>query len=120
MKNKEIKVCSNCQFPLLWTFLYQGAEYYCLNCQSSVGMLEAGGDVPVTTELKAKYRVAKDVFGALRKHLLGGGRFTRDTCKKCRDGIDQYHGSHLTEKEIQQDKVADLFLDKLALPLPDK
>ena len=114
MNNEKIKVCSNCQFPLLWTFLYDGAEYYCMNCQSSVGMMGAGDDVPVTAELKAKYRVAKDVFGALRKHLLGGGRFTRRTCKKCREGIDPYHGSHLTEKEKQRDKVADLFLDALA------
>ena len=116
MRKKEIKLCRNCQFPLLYTFLYDGAEYYCLNCQSSVGMMGAGNDVPVTPELKAKYRVAKDVFGALTKHLLGGGRFTRDTCKKCKVGIDPYHGNHLTEEEKQQDKVADLFLDKLARP----
>ena len=118
MNKAKIKVCSNCQFPLLWTFLYDGAEYYCLNCQSSEGMMGAGDDVLATPELKAKYRVAKDVFGALRKHLLDGGRFKRATCKKCR--VDRYHGSHLTEKEIQQDKVADLFLDKLALPLTGK
>lgn len=50
-----IKVC-HCDFenptPLLWTFKFQGAEYWCPSCGHTAGMMGAGKNIPVTYALK--------------------------------------------------------------------
>lgn len=97
MKKQEIRICE-CGGPMMWTFLFDGAEYFCLNCHGSFGMLGAGKVVPLTPELKARQRVANDVFKALRKHLMGSGAYQRTDCKKCKNS-DEYHPHHATAYE---------------------
>ena len=92
-KQKETRVC-DCGAPLHWTFLFDGAEYYCMNCGEKYGMLGAGKDVPETTETKATQKVADAVFKSLRKYLLGSGGYTKNKCKKCKEGNDRYHTYH--------------------------
>lgn len=45
-----IKICEKHDYkvPLIWTFSFPGAEYWCPYCGYSAGMMEAGKDVPVT------------------------------------------------------------------------
>jgi hypothetical protein len=54
--NNEIKVCGckeeEPQTPLLWTFKFSGAEYWCPSCGYTSGMFGAGTSVPITKELK--------------------------------------------------------------------
>lgn len=114
MKQTQIKVCYDCGFPLLWTFFVDGAEYYCLNCGRSTGMLGGGNDVPITPELRARQRIAKDVFKALRKHLFGSGRYKLGRCKKCK--TSEYHFQHITQKEVECDRFADELLKRLKTP----
>ena len=109
----EIKICHNCGFPLLWTFLYNGTEYYCLKCGGSTGMLGGGKDVKETKELRAQYVVAEKVFKALRPFLIGDGCYKKTNCKKCEERKDRYHAQHLTELEKEKNKIADYFLNKL-------
>jgi len=112
-KDKQmITVCRKCRHPLLWTFLFDGAEYYCLNCGGKTGMMGGGDDVEATVKLKAQQRVYKGIFGSIRGYALGSGRFQRITCKRCKDR-NEYHGLHTTEFEREKDKVASLFLDRL-------
>ena len=113
--NREIKVCHNCDFPLLWTFLYNGAEYYCLRCGGSTGMLGGGKNVEETKELRAKYVVAKKVFEALRPFLIGDGCYTKNNCKKCKNGKDKYHTKHLTELEKEKNEIASEILKNLII-----
>lgn len=50
----EIKVCGcddDHQVPLIWTFAFRGAEYWCPFCGSAMGMFGAGEDVPITKQL---------------------------------------------------------------------
>lgn len=53
MENETIKMCYRCgKTPLLWTFKFVGAEYWCPSCGYTSGMFGAGQDVPATEELK--------------------------------------------------------------------
>jgi hypothetical protein len=108
---KEIKIC-NCGAPLLWTFLYNGAEYFCLNCGYMAGMLGAGENVEATTELKADRKVVEKVFKALRPFLIGDGCFQRTNCKKCKE-TGEYHPQHLTKRQEAENKIAEKILAHL-------
>lgn len=51
---KEIRIC-NChdkEVPLIWTFAFDGAEYWCPYCGYTCGMFGAGKVVKLTPELK--------------------------------------------------------------------
>lgn len=108
---KELKIC-NCGAPLLWTFLYRGAEYFCLNCGHTAGMLGAGINVEATIKLKAERKVVEKVFKTLRPFLIGDGSFWKDKCKKCK-GRKEYHTSHLTKREKAEIKIAEKILNHL-------
>lgn len=108
---KEIRVC-DCGGPLIWTFLFDGAEYFCLNCHRSMGMLGAGRVVPLTVELKAQQKVAKDVFNSLRNHLMGSGAYQRTDCKKCKNS-SEYHPRHATKYELAKNDAAKRMLNVL-------
>lgn len=52
---KTIKICRRHQdrpTPLIWTFAFDGAEYWCPACGCNEGMMGAGEDVEETPELK--------------------------------------------------------------------
>jgi hypothetical protein len=86
---KEIKICTrhDKQVPLIWTFAFPGAEYWCPYCGASEGMLGAGENVSVTPELKQakkdwekkskKYLNAKSIF-ACQSFMYRGNRITPD------------------------------------------
>jgi hypothetical protein len=53
VKDKEIKVCEcDEKTPLMWTFKFNGCEYWCPRCGYMSGMFGAGINVPLTTELE--------------------------------------------------------------------
>ena len=112
MKEKTTRVCG-CGAPLHWTFLYNGAEYLCMNCGANFGMLGADQEVPITNETKANQKVAQEVFKALRKHLWGSGGFTRSNCKKCKERKGEYHPQHATKYEEARVEVAGKMLKRL-------
>ena len=65
MENKEkllMKICPDHlenKTPLLWTFAFIGAEYWCHHCGYTAGMLGAGIDVDSTKELEEKLEKLK-------------------------------------------------------------
>ena len=59
---KEIKICENhpeFEVPLIWTFAFNGAEYWCPYCGQNSGMLGAGEDIEETPELKERLKIYK-------------------------------------------------------------
>lgn len=55
---RKIKICSrhqNYKTPLIWTFAFPYAEYWCPACGAHEGMLGAGENVPWTWRLHHKY-----------------------------------------------------------------
>jgi hypothetical protein len=61
IKEGKIKVCK-CDFktPLIWTFKFDGYEYWCPRCGYKCGMFGAGVDVDATPkieEMKEKWKI---------------------------------------------------------------
>ena len=49
---EEIKVCSRCsEIPMIWTFAFNGSEWWCPKCGKNEGMMGAGENIPITQEL---------------------------------------------------------------------
>ncbi len=50
---KEIRICSNhdYQVPLIWTYAFNGSEFWCPYCGFNGGMMGSGDLVPETEEL---------------------------------------------------------------------
>ena len=53
-RESEIRVCSQHEksVPLLWTFKFDGSEYWCPYCGWNGGMMGAGTHIPSTPELE--------------------------------------------------------------------
>lgn len=54
---ETILICENHQYykvPLIWTFVFPGAEYWCPYCDYIGGMLGAGDEVKATKHLLKK------------------------------------------------------------------
>ncbi len=68
MSVEEIRICRDHQeyeTPLLWTFAFNGAEYWCPYCGANLGMMGAGIRVKATPELldrHEKYKQASDKY----------------------------------------------------------
>ena len=107
---KEITVCSDCETPLVFTFCFAGAEYYCLNCGNATGMMGGGDRVKSTPELRAKAKVVKDLWKAIYKSFLPRSSYRKRNCKKC-TGTNHY--DHLSKQEILRNKFATKALEAL-------
>jgi len=61
-RDNTIKICDNHDYkvPLLGTFAFDGAEYWCPYCGKCSGMLGAGTDVPVTEALIGRQKIYRD------------------------------------------------------------
>ncbi len=93
---KVVAMC-RCGEPLVHTFAFSGAEFYCLSCGSHYGWREPDGKVE-TPELIAWMKAVEAEFVELGgRDLLGGGLIRRD-CETCvRTG--QVHLGHATAEE---------------------
>lgn len=62
---EKIRICNNHQnypTPLIWTFAFSGAEYWCPYCGKQEGMLGAGELVENTGELKKREEAYKKLY----------------------------------------------------------
>lgn len=94
--SKQITICNNCGQPLIWTFAFAYAEYFCMNEFSWSEMLGAGHSVDATPELLKTQKLYNKRWGQIRKHLVQS-RFYRKDCSKCEAG--ETHNLHLTDTE---------------------
>jgi len=101
--SKQIRCCT-CGNPLISTFIYSGAEYYCIDCGSSYGFFDGYKDVDETQELNKRGEENLKWFLDIRKDLIGGGMKIRG-CKKCDEG--GYHLHHASDDEIKKHKEAE-------------
>lgn len=102
---KEIMICNSHEAPLIWTFTFPGAEYFCMAGNHAGGMFGAGKRVEATPELMEQYHLFKRRWGQLSKHIAIG-RFWRKDCAKCDVGNGEYHIQHLTEDEKRRSEMA--------------
>lgn len=67
----QIKVCTNHEeylVPLIWTFRFHGAEYWCPYCGYQSGMFGAGTIVSASEDLKQRH----DLFFKKATPFLAG------------------------------------------------
>lgn len=88
----EIKICAEHhehQVPLISTFAFMGAEYWCPYCGKTYGMFDAWEKVPCTHELIVRHRKYKACSDEL---LLALGR---RACSSM-----EYNGKSITYDEL--------------------
>lgn len=66
---KRISICKKCGEPLMFTFMFDGAEYYCLKCHDSYGYCDSE-TVELTQELECKLKLYKKIFKAIAKDII--------------------------------------------------
>lgn len=114
MSKKRISIC-HCGTPLIWTFCFAGAEWFCINCGAKGGTFGIGKVVEASSELVFKKRLVDALWKAIyqnKKGMLPPGRFGREGCKKdgttCND-----HRAHLTDVERGWDAIARKYLKQV-------
>lgn len=105
---KEIFVCNEHETPLIWTFAFPYAEYFCMAGNHAMGMLGAGHKVPATPELLKLQALYNRRWGQLRKHIVVS-KFWRKDCPQCVG--DESHNYHMTDAEQRR---SDMALARLA------
>lgn len=98
---KKIAICS-CGAPLIYTFMFSGAEYFCIECGSKYGMFDTES-TEVTPALKKRSTANKAKWSAISADLLTGGVMFR-SCTKCDKGDS--HLSHATPEEVKKHEKA--------------
>jgi hypothetical protein len=103
----KIRVCSNCGFPLIWTFAFDYQERYCLNCGNGGGMLGTGDNIPTTRELIFKKKLVDAIWKVIygKKGLVPTSS-QRNKCKICDNNRGERHYQHMSKSEKEWDKIA--------------
>ena len=119
MGKNQIVVCGRCEEPLVWTFMFDGAEYYCPCCGLTAGAF--GGEteeVDETPELKRREKIISDYFKKLRDDIIPA-RCQYKNCKKCDADRNSYHIDHASKKAVEKSKKAkeELFAHKVIYTL---
>ena len=103
---KTIELCSYCKKPLIWTFIYPGCEWYCLNCKSSYPMFCDSITIDEYDKdfkyYEIQKRIYKNIFKAITKDFMPKCSYKKG-CEKCEGEI---HYKHLTDLEKLKDKVS--------------
>lgn len=107
----KIHICY-CGEPLVFTFMFRGAEYFCVRCGSKLGVMDSLTQ-DKTPELSKRLTLNKAMFSRLSKGLLTGGvMFTGcNTCSK----QDEAHINHATQEELTAHEKALKKLKKITL-----
>ena len=88
----DIKCCPKCDKPVVWTFMFPGAEWFCLFCKWQGGLFyaERRDHTPELVELRDK--ITKE-FKKLVAHYIPPTSY-RKGCDKC---PHEYHINHVTK-----------------------
>ena len=95
----EIAVC--CGTPLVWTFMFSGAEWYCRKCKAQIPMLNVERIDSTPDMVKEKAENADWFFEIAKDCIPLGSR--RRGCEKCNS---ENHLDHATPKELALSIVA--------------
>lgn len=90
-----VKIAMCCQTPLIRTFAFRGAEWFCRECKSSYPLMNVER-VDSTPELDRMKEENSSWLATAKKGFIPGGS-RRQGCDKCRDG--EFHIEHATDQE---------------------
>jgi len=101
MRN-EIAMC--CGTPLIWTFCFSHAEYYCRKCGANIGMMGVRG-VETTPKLERESEENEKWFkDIMDDHIPFNCKF--DKCEECQKPGSTYHHQHATPEQLEKSKQA--------------
>ena len=103
--NQSISVCPKCSHPVIFTFLFQSREWFCLKCKWVGAFLESD-HVTKTPALQSQLDADKAFFAEHAQHIWHGGSF-KDGCDRCHP---KYHCDHLTDEEKELMHAAEVAL----------
>lgn len=93
----KIAVCPRDGAPLISTFVFDGAEYYCVECGYAFGMFEQER-VEWTQELQDKHdALLAEVAPLLAQVVVRGSRL--DNCTRCNTAGLGDHSEHATDAQ---------------------
>ncbi len=98
----RLAVC-NCGNPMIYTFAFSGAEYYCLACGNSCGMFDTR-KTDATPELTKKLKADEKKFKTVNKYLLSGGVMF-NSCEIC-SKKNEPHILHCSDAEKENHRKA--------------
>lgn len=98
--DSEITVCNTHETPLIWTFKFPGAEWFCMAGNHAGGMLGTGHKVEATPQLLGIQAEQRAIWDRVSPKIAIGRFWLRD-CDKCTTVNDEYHLKHMTDKEKQ-------------------
>ncbi len=91
----NITICSNCNEPLVWTFMVAYNEWFCVHCKSSFPML--GQDrKDWTQKLWDRFEENLKLFKKLTAYYIPPTIY-RVNCDKCELG-GEYHINHVSKR----------------------
>jgi len=98
---KRIAVCA-CGEPLVWTFVFRGKEWYCVECGRAYGMFGCDMADP-TKELTGRQTKLADEFDKIAAPIIPPGAILPG-CEQCR--LDTDHFAHATDEETRASEAA--------------
>lgn len=98
-EKKRIAACPTCRTPLVWTFKFRRAEWYCATCRAPLAMFEALS-LPWQAEIAAHADQLRDAFHLVAKDCIAVGERRRD-CEACQSGRGD-HQTHASAEELER------------------
>lgn len=95
MTTRDSMVAMHCDRPLVWTFTFSYAEWYCLECGGQFGMFGVVS-VPATVELLALREANNAWFEAIAVHIITPRSRMAD-CDLC---TRSDHDTHVTFAQV--------------------
>lgn len=114
MSDRKIAGCPRCEAPIVSTFAFRGAEWYCLDCGKTVAWFS---EISLPNTKRNRERLAKREaeFDPIAHALLVPFSKLRD-CDRCQANFDDDHCLHVNEAEIEADKQAREWIANRVLP----
>lgn len=96
--SNSISTC--CELPLIWTFIFPGSEWFCMECKHAYPMMNAPDQIEATEENKKLSDDRKKAFHELTEDYIAPTVYHRD-CEKC-GNFEEYHILHVSDEAIKK------------------
>lgn len=103
LKETATSVAVHCGVPMVSTFMFSGAEFYCPKCGESQGMFNTDR-IDITDELREQYDENEKKFRGIAGDCIPAGcRF--DWCGICQ-GKKEAHRLHASQDDLKKSDAA--------------
>lgn len=105
MDRPQVEMAMCCDLPLISTFLFPKAEWYCTKCHRTYGYLEVPTRAIPTADLMEMAEVLQGTFEQIARDCIPP-RSRKVGCATCETNPGRYHEEHATEEALEKSKRA--------------